>query len=262
MAFPFVEGPLRESLRHLFNSDLQASLADLNGYIRELPENPLAHALSAAVRFYHHVSNRIPERNNLSIVGVLLGSGIAMPPAMQKEIGGLLRRAQNLAVAPLQRNPHDVAATFALCVVESVNRDGLSLVSKRWSASLAHAERAHALARRLLEDDPSAHDAYFVFGFTEFLLSRIPAAVRGFARIPGATGDRKKALRYCQIAAESGWYFREFARRTLVDLYLEDGRPLEGLKLLNELVSEFPGNPLLRADCERLRSAPSTRGSV
>jgi hypothetical protein len=171
-----------------------------------------------AVAFYHYVSVRIPERETRSIVGVLLGPGIVMPQALQKDIGKTLRRAQALAA-----HPGDASAVLALCIVEGVNRDGLALVSKHWSGSLAHAERAQMLARRLLEREPSAHDAYFVFGSTEYLVSRIPAPVRAFARIPGVAGDKKKAVRFCEIAAASGWYFQEFARRTLVNLYVEEG---------------------------------------
>jgi hypothetical protein len=236
-------------VRHLFNSDLASSQSVLSDYLREAPRDPLAHALMAAVVFYHYVSMRIPERETKSIVGVLLGPGIAMPRALQKEIGSTLRRAQTLAT-----QPGDPSTVLALCIVEGVNRDGLALVSKRWSASLAHAERAHVLARRLLEREPSAHDAYFVFGSTEYLISRIPAPVRPFASIPGIAGDKKKAIRFCEIAAASGWYFQEFARRTLVNLYVEEGRLADAVQLIGELAAEFPGNAMLRADRETLSS--------
>lgn len=249
MSSPFPEGPLRQAVRHLFNSDLASSQSVLGDYLREAPRDPLAHALMAAVVFYHYVSMRIPERETKSIVGVLLGPGIVMPPAMQKEIGSTLRRAQTLA-----KHNGDPSTVLALCIVEGVNRDGLALVSKHWNASLAHAERAHALARRLLEREPAAHDAYFVFGSTEYLISRIPAPVRPFVRVPGVSGDKKKAIRFCEIAAASGWYFQEFARRTLVNLYVEEGRLADAAQLIGELAAEFPGNPMLRVDRERLQA--------
>ena len=252
MAAPFPEGPLREAIRHLFNSDLAASQSALNVYLREYPDDPLANALTAAVPFYHYVSMRIPEQDTRSIVGVLLGPGIAMQQALQKEIGATLRRTQTLAAKCGAVD--DPATILALCIIEGVNRDGLALVSKRWAAALAHAERAHVLARRLLEREPLAHDAHFVFGSTEYLISRIPFPARALARIPGVAGDRKKAIHSCLIAAESGWYFREFARRTLVNLYIEEGRLTDALKLLGQLVEEFPGNPMLRTDYQRLQA--------
>ncbi len=39
--------------------------------------------------------------------------------------------------------------------------------------SILPAERAYMVARRLLEQDPQAHDAYFVFGSTEHLVGRV-----------------------------------------------------------------------------------------
>jgi hypothetical protein len=71
-----------------------------------------------------------------------------MPRALQKEVGKDLRRAQTLAAKLLADNPGNAKALLALCVVEGVNRDGLALVSKRWTASLAHARRALLIARR------------------------------------------------------------------------------------------------------------------
>jgi hypothetical protein len=171
-----------------------------------------------------------------------------MPRALQKEIGNDLRQARTLAAKVLVAHAGDPAALLALCVVEGVNRDGLALVSKRWSAAIAHAQRAHLIARRLLEHEPLAHDAHFVFGSTEYLVSRVPAPVRPFVHIPGIAGDKRKAIGHCQIAAKSGFYFREFASRTLVNLYVEQDCLTEALRLLDELVDEFPGNPMLRAD--------------
>jgi hypothetical protein len=249
MPAPFPEGPLREAVRHLFNADLAASQSVLSAYLRHAPHDPLAHALKAAVPFYHFVSMRIPERETRSIVGVLLGPGIAMPPALQKEIGSTLRCAKTLAT-----QLDDPSTLLALCIVEGVNRDGLALVSKHWSASLAHAERAHILARRLLEHEAAAHDAYFVFGSTEYFISRIPDSLRSFAHIPGVAGDPKKALKFCEIAAASGWYFQEFARRTLVNLYVDEGRFADAVQLMGELVAEFPGNAMLRSDHARLEA--------
>src|ERR1017187_4865574 len=253
MSSPFTEGPLRQAVRHLFNSDLASSQSVLADYLREAQQDPLAHALMGAVAFYHYVSMRFPERETKSIVGVLLGPGIAMPPTMQKDIGSTLRRAQTLA-----EGRGDPSTVLALCNVEGVNRDGLALVSKHWTASLAHAERAHMLARRLLEREPAAHDAYFVFGSTEYLISRIPAPVRAFVRMPGVGGDKKKAVQFCEIAAASGWYFQEFARRTLVNLYVEEGRLADAVRLIGELAAEFPGNAMLRADRETLSSRLSS----
>jgi hypothetical protein len=249
MTPPFAEGPLRDAMRHLFNSDPDAAHASIARHLSEAPSDPLAHAISAAVSFYHYVSLHVEERDAPTVISVLLGSGVAMPRPLQKEIGTVLRRVQTMAA----ESPENLSSLLALCITESINRDGLALVSKRWQPALAHARRAHAMARALIDRDPSAHDADFVFGFTEYLVSRVPSALREFARIPGVAGDRRKAIVHCRVAAASGWYFQEFARRTLVNLYVDEGRQPEALTILGGLVEEFPGSALLRLDWEKLR---------
>lgn len=64
-------------------------------------------------------------------MGVLLGSGVPMPAAIQKEIGALLRQTQVLAGAS-----DGVNSILALSIVESVNPDGMAIVSKRWGKAL------------------------------------------------------------------------------------------------------------------------------
>jgi len=93
-----------------------------------------------------------------------------------------------------------------------------------------------------------------VLGSTEYLLSRIPGPVRSFISVRGASGDKKKAIAFCEMAGKSGWFFQEFARRTLVNLYVEENRSAEAEKILGEMAEEFPGNPFLRADLMKLRA--------
>lgn len=255
----FTDGPLRQSMRHLFNADPEAGYRVLREHLAAHPGDPLAYALMAAVRFYHHVSNRMPEWDSQTIGSLLLGSGLPMTVGMKKEIGADLRRAQTLAAGVLAAQPDDIGALIALCVAEGVNRDGMALVSKQWSASFTHAQKGLALARRLLEKEPAAHDAYFVFGSTEYLWSRIPGAVRAFVRIPGVRGDRGKAIEWCRIAAQSGWYCQDFARRTLVNLYAEEGRLTEAIELLGRMAEEFPGNSLLRVDLGTLKAVAARK---
>lgn len=253
MSALFAPGQLRDAMRHLFNSDLPAAEASVADYERQSPDTPIGSAFLAAVRFYHYISLRIPERDTRSIMGVLLGPGLPMPKTMQTDIGARLRRVQTLAGSA----NGSLSSLIALCLAETINRDGLAIVSKRWGPAIEHANRAQVLARRILDLDPNAHDACFIFGSTEYLFARIPSPIRGLVPLKGATGDRKKAISYCLTAARSGWFFREFALRTLVNLYVEENRLREAEQLLAGLVEDFPGNPTLRADLAALRAGLS-----
>ena len=134
--------------------------------------------------------------------------------------------ALTLTAAPSTANPW-ICSRWQLS--EGVKRDYLALVCKKWLDSFECARRASAHARQLLKLDPEAHDAHFVLGMTEYMVNRIPAIIRPFAPIEGIRGDRTIAIRYCESAVHSGNYFQEFARRLLVDLYLDEGRHPEAV---------------------------------
>jgi hypothetical protein len=141
---------------------------------------------------------------------------------------------------------------LALAIVEGIKRDYLAMVSQKWTASLECARLAAAHARRLLREDPDAHDAYFVLAITEYMIHRIPSFVRPFTPIEGVRGDRKKAMSYCQSALEGGHYFQEFARRLLVDLYLDEGDRAHALREMKVLAKEFPLNAGIVKDYKKL----------
>jgi hypothetical protein len=259
MTLPFANVPLRSVVWHLFNAELPTSEAILRAYMSETPGDPLAHALCAAVRFYDCLSTQLPSQDSESIMGVLLGGGVDMPAELRKQIGESLLKAQSLAQKNTLRNAYARNALLALCVTEMVHRDGLALVSQLWTASLTHARRAHLHARKLLEMDAQASDAYFVFACSEYIVSRVPAVARVFAQIPGVMGQRQDAIRFCEIAANSGYYFQDFARRMLATLYAEEGRHQDAVELLASLTSEFPGNVPLRAEWIRVRAQLARR---
>jgi hypothetical protein len=85
------------------------------------------------------------------------------------------------------------------------------LVYRRWVAGLEHAREASLQARRLLEVNSEAYDAYYVIGLSEYVLAQIPALLRPFAKIPGVVGDRSRAAKFLEAVAGADCYFQDFA---------------------------------------------------
>jgi hypothetical protein len=242
----FEEGPSREAVRHVFRNDPDAAHHVLDTYLDDHPRDPLAHSLNAAVTFYHHLSSRLPEGPRETLAFVLLGKGIAFPTELKKEVETDLGRARAYAKG------HCPGHLLALAIVEGIKRDYLAMVSQKWMASFECARLAHSHARKLLRIEPQAHDAYFVLAITEYMVLRIPALLRPFTPIEGIRGDREKAMRYCQIVMESGHYFQEFARRLMVDLYLDEGDRVHALMEMKVLAAQFPGNAAFMKDLKKL----------
>jgi hypothetical protein len=242
----FQEGPRREALRHMFRNDPDAAREALDGHLEVHPRDPLAHSLKAAITFYHHVSSRMPDGPRETLALVLLGKGIAFPTNLKKELETDMGRARAYAKGKCP------TGLLALAIVEGIKRDYLAMVCQKWVASFECARLANAHARRLLKIDPQAHDAYFVIALTEYMVHRIPALLRPFTPIEGIRGDHKKAMRYCRLVLESGHYFQEFARRLMVDLYLDDGDRASALHELKILADEFPFNTGIVKDFRKL----------
>jgi hypothetical protein len=136
-----------------------------------------------------------------------------------------------------------------------VERDVLVLAYKRWMAGLDHAKEAGFYARRLLEVNRQAYDAYYVIGLSEYVLSQVPGLLRPFAKIPGVIGERGRAVQFLEaVAGSPECYFQDFARQILVTIYGEQGRMGDALRVAEELAKDFPGNIGYRAELERLSS--------
>lgn len=247
-ADPFQPGPLRDAVQHLFNGDFGLSQSILKEHMAERPLDPLGYSLAAAAPFYHFIGMRFRSEHGNSFQSLITGSAIEMPEAMQHDLVRLLRRARELACS----NQTDQNSVFALCVAEGVYRDLLALVLRRWQTSLRHAQQATLQARRLLSLNPAAYDAYFVIGFSEHMLVKIPAVFKPFTTIPGIVGHTGRAIQFLEAAAHSGWYFREFARQMLVTVYIEERRTRDALRILTGLTEDFPGNAGYRKEWDRL----------
>jgi hypothetical protein len=249
---PFCESPLRAAIRQLFNGDLTGSRATLRDYVDAAPDDLLGHSLSAAVPLYHAVGTHLRLHHGNSLKRMIIGRSVSLPRNVEEEVKGSLRRVEYLRKAILEHKPADENTTFALCVAETVWRDMAALVSKHWASSFRHAQAAVLHARRLLMLNPRNYDAYFVIGFSEHLLTEIPAIVRPFAQIPGIVGRTDRAIQFLEAAASEGCYLQEFSRQMLVTVYAENRRAKDALQVLSRLVNEFPGNTSYVVEFARL----------
>jgi hypothetical protein len=238
------EDPLRAALRHLFNSEFEESLEVLKKYVAECPEDPLGYALSAAVPFYHFVGRRLRPHGASSIKEMIVGRNMDAPPDM-RQMNEWLQQARRVA-------KDDEKSLLALSIVEAIKRDALGLFHKRWMPSLQHAKAATTYARQLLEKNAQAYDAYYIIGFSEYVIAQVPGFIRPFAKIPGIAGQKSRAIEFLEAAARSGRYMQDFARQMLVTIYLEERRTKDAVRVLEGLKADFPDNAGYRTELERL----------
>jgi hypothetical protein len=250
----FQAGTLRPALDKFFNDEIEDSRAFLAAYLESNPDDPLAYAISAALELYGSVAAWILAGPGVSVAGLVRGQRMELSEQRHNRIMQSIRCAEQSAERALADRDCADMGIFTLAIVSGVCRDYYGAVLNQWKESLAHAQEANLLGRKLLKANPKAHDAYCIFAWSEYLIARLPSVARPFAKIPGITGNRSKAIQFCEVAARTGCYFRETAACLLVALYTEEGRPADAMRILAGLATQFPNNSTIGAELKKRKA--------
>ena len=169
------------------------------------------------------------------------------------------RRAQDLARPQLEHDPADVKALFVMTLSLGMEADYASLIDKRQIESLAMIREAEDFAKRLLVVNPDASDAYLTLGAANYIIGSLPAFKRFFLKFKGVSGDKQGGIEQLEIAAARGHYLRPFAKVILAMVSLREKNLALARIQLQELVAEFPQNPLFAAELAKLDISTDTR---
>ncbi len=250
--------PLDDAFHSLYDCDFEASRAAAQVAIDRNPEDPMGHAARAA-------SYLFGELHRLNLLGKEFltsdarirdkRAAAAQKEHASREFHEAAATARRLALRHLAASGDDRDALLAMTIVAGMERDYAALIEKRLRASLDCAKESQQYARKLIAADPTQYDAYFTFGFSEYLVGSLPFFARWFMRLDGIDGDKEKGLRELEIAAAQGRFLKPFAKMMLAMFYLREKRPADSRRHLQSLASEFPGNPAVRAELRRMDTA-------
>jgi hypothetical protein len=141
-----------------------------------------------------------------------------------------------------------------MCIVTGVQRDYLALVEHKMRESYSFIRESNVYAKRLLDADPTAYDAYLTKGFTEYLVANLPFYLRWMMSMDEVTGTREQGLSDMRIAAQSGQYLKPFAQLLLAMFYLREKKEDKTEELLAQLTEQYPANKTFRDEYEKLRA--------
>jgi hypothetical protein len=167
------------------------------------------------------------------------------------------QKAQDLAQMRLKENPDDPNALFAMSLSLGLQADYASLIDKRELDSLKKIRDADAYSRKLLLVSPDAADAFLGLGTANYFIGSQPILKRFFLGFAGIHGDKKAGIQQIQIAADRGHYLRPFAKIMLALAALREKKPEVARIQLEELVAEFPENPLFASENAKLGPPPA-----
>ncbi len=252
-----------EAFHSLYSFDFPRAQSIMDRYIGEQPNDPMGYTIKAATYVYAEFDRMgILETDFFQSDKSISDARhkLKPDPAAHDAFYANIDKAQALAQATIDKSPGDTPARFAMSLALGELSDYVALVEKRQIASLSITKHAYRESKALLALDGSYYDAYLTTGFTEYLVGSLPLVVRWFVKFDDVEGDKDKGFRTLDLVATKGHYLKALAKILLATGYLREKRPLEARKLLGDLTAEYPANPLLKREYQKL-SAKIQKGS-
>lgn len=253
----------------LYNLKFDEARERFTKWEQEQPSHPLGPALEAASALFEEFYRKGVLTSEFFLDDKRLLGGIRDQPdaSLESQFASATRRAGKLAHARLEIQPKDPDALFALTLIAGMQADDLFLIQKRQFESLRYLREADRNARILLEVVPDADDAYVALGAANYIIGCLPRYKRAALWVDGVHGDKALGMRQLSTAASSdhAHYLRPFARLMLALAALREKNPDVPRAQLQELVAEFPENPLFAAELAKINpvmtgtSSPDSR---
>ncbi len=244
-----------EAFHRMYNFDFPSAHQVIDPYVAAHPNEAFGYTIEAASYLYSELDRLgiletefFESDKNISDARHKLKPD----PKAHDLFYEAINHAQSLSQATLDKNPKDPEALFTLCLTLGELSDYMALVEKHQVASLSVTKRSYRLAKELLAIDGSYIDAYLTTGFTEYLVGSLPVVVRWFVKFDDVQGDKEKGFKTLQLVAEKGHYLKGLAKILMATGYVREKKPAEAKKLLADLTREYPGNPLLRREYQKI----------
>jgi hypothetical protein len=173
-------------------------------------------------------------------------------PAQRARFEKQLDRAEMMAKAKLNHDPHDLDALLAMTLSNGLRSDFAALIEKRNLASLHYTKEATTWSQQLLAADPTCYDAHLASGVSRYIIGSMAAPVRWILHFGGVSGDKAGGIAELQTAAAQGHLLAPFARILLAIAYVREKDFARARELLLGLQREFPHNTLFGRELARL----------
>jgi len=246
--------PIELAFARIYNFDFPGADAILHDYSKAQPEDPLTYSVMAGTCLF-------AEMYRLQILQTEFFTDqrkmdarrkLKADPALKQKLFRALEDARKRASARLRVDPDDTNALFAMCMAAGVETDYTAFVEGRRWRGLKMARQANAYALKLLSKKPPFYDAHHTVGTIEYVIGSLPFFLRWFISFDRVEGDKQAGIARLKEVAEKGKYFRPYAKILLAVIYLREKQPRQAASLLEELARDFPENPLLRQELDKL----------
>ena len=247
---------LDAAVRLLYELKFDQARERLARWQQARPSEPLGPALEAACALFAEFYRKGVLTSDFFLDDKRLLGGIKDQPdaRLERQFASAVQRAERLARERLEKQPRDPDALFALTLMEGMQTDDLFLIHKREFESLHHLREADRHARMLLKAVPDADDAYVALGAANYIVGCLPVYKRAVLWIGRVRGDKELGMQQLSraVASEHAHYLRPYARLMLALASLREKKPEVTRRQLQELVMEFPENPLFAKELAKV----------
>ena len=219
------------------------------------PKGPAAEAASYLFEEFYR-QGVLTSQFFLDDKRLLNGIGGKPDPELGTAFQRSITHAQNLAMRRLEINPEDADALFALTITRGMQANYAGVIEKHQLQSIKYIQRAESYANKLLSFEPDAQDVLVALGASNYIIGCLPGYKKFFLFFGGIHGDKQEGMRQLAMAGAHGYYLRPYAKILLALAALREKQQSLARTQLEELVAEFPSNPLFARELSSLNRVP------
>jgi tetratricopeptide (TPR) repeat protein len=247
----------------LYELKLEEAHKQFEAWQKSHPEDPLGSASEAAAYLFEECDRQgvLTSEFFLDDKRFLGKIPLKPDPELRKAFFAADKQAQDLAQLGLKSDSDDKNALFAMSMSLGMEADYASLIDKQQLDSLKKIREADTYSKKLLRVAPDAADAYLGLGIANYFIGSQSTFKRFFLSFAGIHGDKETGIQQIEIAADHGHYLRPFAKIMLALAALREKKTEVAHLQLQELVKEFPENPLFVSELAKLNVSPSAATS-
>jgi tetratricopeptide (TPR) repeat protein len=221
---PAVDQSIRAAMRANYDLRLDESRKLTSGLQNMYPDHPVGYLLEAERYWWEAQAN--PEDK-----------------AIEKAYYAAQKAAVEKGTEALKQNKYAriELLSYLASSYGSLARFQLTRKSAYYSA-LRAGVNAIQYAHQVYEMDPNYYDVYTELGAYNYFTAVLPAVIKPFAFLIGVRGQKERGFEQLRIAMESSRHSRTEAKIIYYAVLLQEKRYPDALRLLEELMAEFPDN--------------------
>lgn len=241
-----IDSQIAAAFTAAYNLDQDAALVSARAAVAAGPDVSRAHRALASIVWLQTLFARGAVTVDHYMGGLTNATlNLPKPPAdLARTFHDSTARAIATAEAARRRDRRDMAALHDLGTAYGLQASWIASVEGSVMSAFGVARKAYNAEEEVLERDPNRVGAGTVIGTYRYAVASLGLTSRMFAYLAGFGGDRNKAISLLEAASRTG-DSRFEARTALVLIFSREGRHADALRLLSQMVAEYPRNRIL-----------------